>query len=107
MPISGKNAAKSLKTNIVTTPGTNLRKSGTKQKTKRVWTPKSSEVCHMVFSAVKTDSAGAWNFDSGCSRHMTGNHAHLRDIVALSKGTVTYGGGGKSRIIGKGTLNVQ
>ncbi|GJV34955.1 putative ribonuclease H-like domain-containing protein [Tanacetum coccineum] len=40
-------------------------------------------------------------FDSGCSRHMTGNRAHLEDYKELSKvGSVTFGGS-KGSISGK------
>ncbi|GKF42419.1 ribonuclease H-like domain-containing protein [Tanacetum coccineum] len=40
-------------------------------------------------------------FDSGCSGHMTGNRAHLKDYQELSKvGSVTFGGS-KGSINGK------
>ncbi|GJS63086.1 putative ribonuclease H-like domain-containing protein [Tanacetum coccineum] len=45
-------------------------------------------------------------FDSGCSRHMTGNRAHLEDYQDLSKvGSVTFGGS-KGSISGKGTIRL-
>ncbi|GJR60747.1 hypothetical protein Tco_1502909 [Tanacetum coccineum] len=45
-------------------------------------------------------------FDSGCSRHMTGNRAHLEDYKELSKvGSVTFGGS-KGSISGKGTIRL-
>ncbi|XP_075483854.1 uncharacterized protein LOC142524011 [Primulina tabacum] len=50
---------------------------------------------------------GIWYFDSGCSRHMTGSKDYLTDYVELRNGHVTYGGGAKGRIAGKGTLNVD
>ncbi|XP_073064094.1 uncharacterized protein [Primulina eburnea] len=50
---------------------------------------------------------GIWYFDSGCSRHMTGSKDHLIDYVELHNGHVTYGGGAKGIIAGKGTLNVD
>ncbi|XP_073061905.1 uncharacterized protein [Primulina eburnea] len=50
---------------------------------------------------------GIWYFDSGCSRHMTGSKVHLIDYVELRSGHVTYGGGAKGRIAGKGTLNID
>ncbi|XP_075489478.1 uncharacterized protein LOC142528320 [Primulina tabacum] len=55
----------------------------------------------------QTNIAGIWYFDSGCSRHMTGSKDHLIDYVELRNGHVTYGGGAKGRIAGKGTLNVD
>ncbi|XP_073029403.1 uncharacterized protein [Primulina eburnea] len=51
--------------------------------------------------------AGVWYFDSGCSRHMTGSKEHLTDYVEVKSGRVTYGGGGKERIVGKGIMNVD
>ncbi|XP_075483595.1 uncharacterized protein LOC142523747 [Primulina tabacum] len=48
---------------------------------------------------------GAWYFDSECSRHMTGSKEHLIDYLEVKSGRVTYGGGAKGRIVGKGTLN--
>ncbi|XP_073022676.1 uncharacterized protein [Primulina eburnea] len=50
---------------------------------------------------------GAWYFDSGCSRHMTGSKEHLIYYSEQKNGHVTYGGGAKGRIVGKGTLNVD
>ncbi|XP_073016011.1 uncharacterized protein [Primulina eburnea] len=38
---------------------------------------------------------------------MTGSKEHLTDYVEIKSGRVTYGGGSKGRIVGKGTLNVD
>ncbi|XP_073138586.1 uncharacterized protein [Henckelia pumila] len=48
----------------------------------------------------------AWYFDSGSSRHMTGSRRFLTDYVEKKSGKMTYEGGSKGNIIGKGTLNV-
>ncbi|XP_073057342.1 uncharacterized protein [Primulina eburnea] len=50
---------------------------------------------------------GHWYFDSGSSRHMTGSREHLIDYVEQNCGRVTYGGGAKGKVVGKGTLNVE
>ena len=42
--------------------------------------------------------------DSGCSRHMTGNMSYLSDFEALNGGYVTFGGGVRGKISGKGTI---
>ncbi|GKC47829.1 ribonuclease H-like domain-containing protein, partial [Tanacetum coccineum] len=43
--------------------------------------------------------------DSGCSRHMTGNIAHLSDFKDFDGGYVTFGGGAHGgRITGTGTI---
>ncbi|GJS22526.1 putative ribonuclease H-like domain-containing protein [Tanacetum coccineum] len=46
--------------------------------------------------------------DSGCSRHMTGNIAHLSDFKDFDGGYVTFGGGAYGgRITGKGTIKTD
>ncbi|XP_073137368.1 uncharacterized protein [Henckelia pumila] len=47
-----------------------------------------------------------WYFDSGSSRHITSSRQFLIDYVLLKIGKVTYGGGSKENIVGKGTLDV-
>ncbi|XP_073024227.1 uncharacterized protein [Primulina eburnea] len=74
---------------------------------KRVWVPKAKIQCFVIYTSLKTNIAGIWYFDSGCSGHMTGSKDHLIDYVELRSGHVTYGGGAKGRIAGKGTLNVD
>ena len=60
----------------------------------------------VVYTSLKTNISGSWYFDSGCSRHMTGDKNVLTDYVNLKGGKVTYGGGAKGNILGKGVLNV-
>ncbi|GKA09570.1 putative ribonuclease H-like domain-containing protein, partial [Tanacetum coccineum] len=46
--------------------------------------------------------------DSGCSRHMSGNIAHLSDFKEFDGGFVTFGGGANGgRITGKGTIKTD
>ncbi|GJT93904.1 putative ribonuclease H-like domain-containing protein, partial [Tanacetum coccineum] len=46
--------------------------------------------------------------DSGCSRHMSGNIAHLSDFKDFDGGYVTFGGGAnRGRITGKGTIKTD
>ncbi|GJW97164.1 putative ribonuclease H-like domain-containing protein [Tanacetum coccineum] len=46
--------------------------------------------------------------DSGCSRHMSGNIAHLSDFKEFDGGYVTFGGGANGgRITGKGTIKTN
>ncbi|GKA68557.1 hypothetical protein Tco_0768474 [Tanacetum coccineum] len=46
--------------------------------------------------------------DSGCSRHMSGNIAHLSDFKEFDRGYVTFGGGANGgRITGKGTIKTD
>ena len=46
-----------------------------------------------------------WHIDSGCSRHMTGNKAFLKDYIELAKGAVKFGNLGKLKIRGNGSLS--
>ncbi|GJS60310.1 putative ribonuclease H-like domain-containing protein, partial [Tanacetum coccineum] len=46
--------------------------------------------------------------DSGCSRHMSGNIAHISDFKDFDGGYVTFGGGAnRGRITGKGTIKTD
>ncbi|GJW95067.1 ribonuclease H-like domain-containing protein [Tanacetum coccineum] len=46
--------------------------------------------------------------DSGCSRHMSGNIAHLSDFKDFNGGYVTFGGGANGgKITGKGTIKTD
>ncbi|GKE47469.1 hypothetical protein Tco_1478727, partial [Tanacetum coccineum] len=47
------------------------------------------------------DDKGFW--DSGCSRHMTGNISYLSDYEPYDRGYVSFGYGG-GKITGKGTI---
>ncbi|GKC64108.1 putative ribonuclease H-like domain-containing protein, partial [Tanacetum coccineum] len=64
------------------------------------------------FNAVKPSSNSQLNdkgfVDSGCSRNMTGNIAHLLDFKDFDGGYVTFGGGAyEGRITGKGTIKTD
>ena len=48
-----------------------------------------------------------WYFDSGCSRHMTGQKGLLKNIETCPSRHVTFGDGVKGKILGVGTLNVD
>ncbi|KAA0032736.1 gag-pol polyprotein [Cucumis melo var. makuwa] len=47
----------------------------------------------------------AWYFDSGCSRHMTGNRSYFTNINDCVTGNVTFGDGAKENIIAKGNIH--
>nr|GEU77970.1 hypothetical protein [Tanacetum cinerariifolium] len=50
------------------------------------------------------DDKGYW--DSGCSRHMTGNISYLSDYEPFDRGYVSFGQGG-CKITGKGTIKTS
>ncbi|GAA0149769.1 hypothetical protein LIER_08866 [Lithospermum erythrorhizon] len=66
------------------------------------WIRKETVVSHVVFTSLKATAWTGWYFDSGCSRHMTGNRSNLTSIKEVKTDFVTFGGGEKGKIIGKG-----
>ncbi|GKA93282.1 retrovirus-related pol polyprotein from transposon TNT 1-94 [Tanacetum coccineum] len=70
-------------------------KSAKKQKKQNIWKPTGhvfTEVVQIVL----------WYLDSGCSKHMTGNHSQLMNFVSKFLGTVRFGNDHIARIMGYG-----
>ncbi|KAA0035265.1 gag-pol polyprotein [Cucumis melo var. makuwa] len=65
-----------------------------------VWRVKKSEQCNVAFTTVQA-LTDAWYFDSGCSRHMTGNKSFFSELKKCASGHVTFGDGAEGRIIAK------
>ncbi|XP_075473849.1 uncharacterized protein LOC142504889 [Primulina tabacum] len=63
----------------------NIRRNTANRKpsVKRVWVTKANIQCSVIYTSLKTNIAGIWYFDSGCSRHMTGSKDYLTDYVEL------------------------
>ncbi|TYK17892.1 gag-pol polyprotein [Cucumis melo var. makuwa] len=55
-------------------------------------------------SPAKQITTDAWHFDSGCSRHMTGNRSFFFELKECTSGHVTFGGGARGRILAKGNI---
>ncbi|XP_056855389.1 uncharacterized protein LOC108838558, partial [Raphanus sativus] len=70
---------------------------------KIVTEPRSTVRCNMARVASDPESEEPWYFDSGCSRHMTGNIEYLDKVSKVKGGKVTFGDGGCGVIQGKGT----
>ena len=64
------------------------------------------EVCFMMKSAFKVMDTYLWYLDSGCSRHMIGNHSLFKVFESKKGGNVTFGDGSKSQVKGKGTISL-
>lgn len=45
-----------------------------------------------------------WYFDSGCSKHMTGNQDYIENLEHIKGGKVTFGDGGQGKIRGVGVM---
>ncbi|GJT32266.1 putative ribonuclease H-like domain-containing protein, partial [Tanacetum coccineum] len=79
-----------------------------------VWRPKMTDL-----NNVSKDNSGSWEnpqqafknkgiFDSGCSKHMTGNKDFLTDYQDIDGGFVAFGGGSRGgKIIGKGKIRTN
>ncbi|KAA0045248.1 gag-pol polyprotein [Cucumis melo var. makuwa] len=72
--------------------------------TAMIWRVKTSENCNVAFTTVQTH-VDAWYFDSGCSRHMTGNQSFFTELEECASGHVTFGDGAKGKIIAKGNID--
>jgi len=68
------------------------------------WMPKSVNVGLVGHISKGSTSNVIWYFDSGCSKHMTGNVNYFEYIRHCEKRCVTFGDGGKGEIRGKGKL---
>ncbi|XP_019185052.1 PREDICTED: uncharacterized protein LOC109180022 [Ipomoea nil] len=73
--------------------------------TRQIWVKKTDYISFVSFHSKSTGREEKWYFDSGCSRHMTGNAKFLSN-VNTSKGEVTFGDGIKGQVTGIDTLNV-
>ena len=73
--------------------------------THMIWRVKTSEKCKVAFTTVQTP-VDAWYFDSGCSRHMTGNRSFFTELEECASGLFTFGDGAKGRIIAKGSMSI-
>ncbi|XP_010556362.1 PREDICTED: uncharacterized protein LOC104825683 [Tarenaya hassleriana] len=70
------------------------------------WVRKSDLACNVAYTTEQNNDTGIWYFDSGCSKHMTGNQALLKGFIETpSGGSVTFGDGKQGKILGKGTLD--
>ncbi|KAK2362046.1 gag-protease polyprotein [Trifolium repens] len=69
----------------------------------KVWRPKEDSKLK-AHTCIRLSSYEDWYFDSGCSKHMTGDKKYLKKLRPCSKGSVTFGDGAKGRIKGIGKL---
>lgn len=81
-----------------------LKTNSVSQKRNLHWVPKTELKCNVVYASIKSKTLGSWYFDGGGSRHMTGTKSFFVDYQPMYGGFVTFGGGAKGKVIGKGTL---
>ncbi|GKC98898.1 hypothetical protein Tco_1169173, partial [Tanacetum coccineum] len=101
----------------------NIQNINTGRQTINTVRPNVNTVRARGFNAVKPSACWVWRpikpngasqlndkgfVDSGCSRHMSRNIAHLSDFKDFDGGYVTFGGGAnRGRITGKGTIKTD
>jgi hypothetical protein len=72
-----------------------------KKTSKQVWVKKEDNLCLVAHTALKILDTCLWYFDSGCSKHMTGDKTLLKEVQMGKGGRITYGDGSQSKVIGK------
>ncbi|KAI5444798.1 hypothetical protein KIW84_013178 [Lathyrus oleraceus] len=72
---------------------------------KKQWVPKTNVTSLIAHSPLRISAKEEWYFDSGCSRHMTGNQDLLTDLHQHTISHVTFGDGAKGEIKGTGKLD--
>jgi hypothetical protein len=71
---------------------------------KKDWLSKSNNVGLMVHTSQRVSSSEDWYFDNGCSKHMTRVNRLSKDVRSCDNSYVTFGDGGKGKIMGIGSL---
>ncbi|XP_021828798.1 uncharacterized protein LOC110769176 [Prunus avium] len=71
---------------------------------KSTWIAKGHTKCLVVLNAFAASNTNSWYFDSGCSKHMSGDKSVFSSLTPFDGGTVTFDGGHKSQVVGKGTV---
>ena len=61
----------------------------------------------VVLTFRKAEKENIWYFDSGSSRHMTGNKWLLSNVLPFSLDFVTFGDGAKGSVLGLESFNVS
>jgi len=72
---------------------------------KKHWVPKSNVTSLIAHIPLKISAKEEWYFDSGCSRHMTGNKDLITGLHPHAISYVTFGDGAKGEIKGIGKLD--
>ena len=68
---------------------------------------KTNYKTYVSFISLRTCTTDFRYFDSGCSRHITSDRSALTNYQKLDRENLTFVDGVKSRVLGKGTLNVE
>lgn len=75
-------------------------------KTKSIWVRQSDLCYNVVLTALRAQGSHVWYLDSGCSRHMSGEKSLFTSLEKHNGGNVQFGDGSKSKVTGKGSVNI-
>ncbi|KAL6345648.1 hypothetical protein AAG906_017383 [Vitis piasezkii] len=71
---------------------------------KRIWVKKNELNCLVVHTTLRASESHSWYFDSGCSRHMTGNRSFFTNFTKFDGGNMTFGDNNVASVKGKDTI---
>ena len=72
-----------------------------------IWVKKSDLRCHVVHIALQAQQSNMWYFDSGCSRHMSGDKSLFTTLEHYVNGIVTFGDRYSTKVTTKETVEPQ
>ena len=59
-----------------------------------------------MFTTLKVRASSEWYFDSGCSRHMTGDKSFFTSLADFNGGNVTFKDGSVVCVEGRGSISI-
>ena len=62
--------------------------------------------CHVVFTTLRIRAPSEWYFDSGCSKHMTGDKSLFNSLEDFNGGNVTFRDDSVSHVRGRGSISI-
>jgi hypothetical protein len=72
-----------------------------------MFTKKEDDSCFVFHTTLNVIDSCLWYLDSACSKHMTGNKDFFKELKeGINGGNITYGDGSKSKVIGKGVVEI-
>ena len=74
------------------------------QVSKKIWVKKNELNCLGVYTTLRASDAHSLYFDSGCSRHMTGNRSFFTNFIEFNGGNMTFGDGNVASVKEKDNL---
>ncbi|CAL8162045.1 unnamed protein product [Prunus armeniaca] len=66
---------------------------------KSTWIARGHTKSLVVLNAFAASNINSWYFDSGCSKHMSGDKNVFSSLSPFDGGTVTFGGGHRSQVV--------